>query len=281
MVAGLHILAIESNYIKMKKYAFILSLTLQLLPYFVFSQTAVMTFNIRYDNPNDKENSWTYRKSEIVKMLNFYAPGILGIQEGLHSQVTYLDSALVDYNYAGVGRDDGKLKGEYAAIFYNTEKFGLLDTKTYWLSETPDSVSVGWDAAMERIVTYGKFADNGNGETLHVFNCHFDHLGKVARNKSAELILRIIEEQALESKKIIVMGDFNCEPEDTPIKILKSKLDDAYDISTSKPNEPMGTFNGFDLENKQEKRIDYIFTQNIEVLQYRIIDDKRANNLYL
>ena len=265
----------------MKKYVYILSLTLQFLPCFLFSQKAVMSYNIRYDNPNDNENSWTYRKSEIVKMLNFYAPEIIGIQEGLHSQVTYLDSTLADYNYAGVGREDGKLKGEYTAIFYNKQKFKLLDTKTYWLSETPDLVSVGWDAALERIVTYGKFTDIENGETLHVFNCHFDHLGKMARNKSAELILRIIEEQKLESKKIIVMGDLNCEPNDKPIEILKTKLDDVYDISKSKPNGPIGTFNGFDLENKQEKRIDYFFTKNIEVLQYSVIDDKRANNLYL
>ena len=254
---------------------------MQILPISALCQTSVMSFNIRYDNPNDDLNWWGNRKLEIAKTINYYAPEIVGIQEGLDNQVKYLDSALVDYNYTGVGRDDGKSKGEYAAIFYKKKKFKLLKTKTYWLSETPDSVSVGWDASMERIATFGEFLDKIKGDTLSIFNCHFDHIGKLAQYKSAELILKIIEEKRLEGSKVIVMGDLNCEPHEKPIKTLKTVMKDAYNISQSKPYGPIGTYNAFNLTNSTLKRIDYIFVKNIQVLEYINIEDRRTNNMYL
>lgn len=251
------------------------------MPFSGLSQTSVMSFNIRYDNPNDKENWWEHRKSALSNMIQFYAPDILGVQEALHGQVKYLDSTLVDYNYIGVGRDDGKQKGEYTAIYYNKKKFKLLNTKTYWLSETPNSISIGWDASMERIVTVGEFQDKKNGDRLYVFNAHFDHLGKLARKKSAELLLKLMEEMGIQNQKIILMGDLNCKPNDAPIKTLQTKVSDAYKLSKSKPYGPTGTFNGFDLKSKLTKRIDYIFVKNLEVTQYITIDDRRSNNLYL
>lgn len=270
-----------TNTRKMKKQLYILYLILYMLPLGILSQTSVMSFNIRYDNPNDKENWWQYRKADLSKMIQFYTPDILGVQEALHTQVKYLDSTLVGYNYIGVGRDDGKRKGEYAAIYYNKKKFKLLNTKTYWLSETPNSISVGWDAAMERIVTVGEFQDKRNGDRLYVFNAHFDHLGKLARNKSAELLLKLIKKMSIQNNKIILMGDLNCNPNDAPIKTLQTKVTDTYKVSTSKPYGPIGTFNGFDLKSKLTKRIDYIFVKNLEVMQYITIDDRRSNNLYL
>lgn len=254
---------------------------MQIMPLSVLCQTSVMSFNIRYDNPNDDLNWWGYRKSEVAKMINYYSPEIIGIQEGLDNQVKYLDSSLVDYDYIGVGRDDGKSNGEYAAIFYKKKKFKLLNTKTYWLSETPDSISVGWDASMERIVTFGEFLDIKKGDTMYIFNCHFDHIGKLAQNKSAELILKIIQEKGLEDSKVIVMGDLNCEPHEKPIETLRITLKDAYNISQSKSYGPIGTYNAFDLTNLIVKRIDYIFIKNIDVLKYVNIDDRRTNNWYL
>ncbi len=122
------------------------------------SQTAsFMTLNIRYDNPKDKPNSWPERKAEMVLLLNHYEPDIFGIQEGLEHQVKYLDSCLLEYAYIGVGRDDGKKAGEYSAIFYDSTSFKVVENSTFWLSETPEEISVGWDASMERICTYGLF----------------------------------------------------------------------------------------------------------------------------
>ena len=265
----------------MKKHVHILFFVICLIPLSGLAQTSIMSFNIRYDNPNDKENWWEHRKSALTTMLLYYTPDILGVQEALHTQVQYLDSSLVDYKYIGVGRDDGKQKGEYTAIYYNTKKYKLLHSKTYWLSETPNTISVGWDASMERIVTVGEFQDKSNGTRLYVFNAHFDHIGKLARKKSAALLLKLIEEMGIQNQKIILMGDLNCLPKDAPIQTLETALADTYKISKAKPYGPVGTFNGFDLQSKLTKRIDYIFVKNVQVMQYLTIDDRRNNKLYL
>lgn len=245
------------------------------------AQRSIMTYNIRYDNPNDGENWWENRKHEVVEMIKHYQPDLLGIQEGINSQVKFMDSALTDYGFVGVGRDDGIEKGEFTAIFFNQHRFELLETKTYWLSENPDSVSVGWDASMERIVTYGWFRDRSTNKTVHVFNCHFDHIGELSREKSAKLILELIQNKKIEDERVAVIGDLNCLSNDRPIELLKTKLKDAYEISQSPPYGPIGTFNGFNNEKFTEKRIDYIFTRNLSVVQYINIDDRRKNNLWL
>lgn len=240
-----------------------------------------MTFNIRYDNPEDNDNWWEHRKLSILKMFSFYSPEIIGIQEGLNHQVKYIEKNLPDYNYIGVGRDDGKKKGEYTAVFYKKKKLKLISSKTYWLSETPETVSIGWDASMERIVTFGEFLDLRTQESLFIFNCHFDHRGEISREKSAELLLNFIKNKGIESNKIIVMGDLNCLPDSKPINTLKSKLEDSHDISIREPYGPIGTLNGFDADKVIKNRIDYIFTKNIKVIEHRIIDDRRENNLFI
>lgn len=245
------------------------------------AQNSIMSYNIRYNNPNDGENWWKNRKQEVAGMIKHYQPDILGVQEGLNDQVNYLDTVLVNYSFVGVGRDDGKKKGEYAAIFFNKTTIELLETKTYWLSETPGAISVGWDASMERIVTYGKFRDKSGGNLIHIFNCHYDHIGKVARENSSRLILQLIEDNNLKNERIAVIGDFNSLPNQKPITILKTELQDAFEVSRSKPYGPIGTFNGFDTEKVMGDRIDYILVKNIHVRQYMNIDDRRKNNLWL
>lgn len=252
-----------------------------MLPYILVAQSSIMSFNLRYDNPNDNENSWDERKKEIVQMIRYYSPEILGIQEGLNNQVNYLDTALNEYNYVGVGRDDGKVKGEYSAIFYKTGRIKLLSTKTYWLSQTPDTISVGWDASMERIATYGEFVDIQTRDTLYIFNCHFDHIGKIAQKNSAKLLLKILNEKKLTEKKVIIMGDLNCEPNDLPIEIFKTQMDDPYNEPKVTIYGPLGTFNQFNAKLPITKRIDYILTKNIKVTEYTHIDDRRKNNLLL
>jgi len=246
-----------------------------------FTQTKVISYNIRYNNPNDAENCWENRKEEIVKMIDFYHPQFLGIQEGLKDQIDFLNENLVDYSYIGVGRDDGKEKGEFAAIFFDTTMFQLLEAKTFWLSETPEKVSVGWDASMERITTCGAFMDKESGNPIFIFNSHFDHIGELSRKKSAKLILKKIEEFGLNDCRVIVMGDLNCEQKDKPIRILRHELDDAMEISENPFFGPVGTYNGFYTDSIATKRIDYIFTKNVKVLNYSHIGDRRKNNLHL
>jgi len=252
-------------------------MTLFLLPLVMIAQTKVMTFNIRYDNPNDGENKWDDRKEEVIELLNYYAPEILGIQEGLHHQVKYMDEQLTQYAYVGVGRDDGLQKGEYTAIYFDTLKVKLLDTETFWLSDTPDKISVGWDASMERICTYAKLQLKTSKQIIHVFNAHYDHMGVKARINSSKLICKKIK--SLDKVKVIVMGDLNSYPKSDAIKILSKKLDDGAQVSKKPLYGSLGTFNAFKKDMIPNNRIDYIFTKNLSINSYRHIDDKRNNGL--
>ncbi|MGB5555573.1 MAG: endonuclease/exonuclease/phosphatase family protein, partial [Flavobacteriaceae bacterium] len=126
--------------------------------------TKVMTYNIKYDNVSDTVNNWNDRKEAMVDQLKKHDPGIIGMQEVLYGQLEYLDESLPDFEYVGVGRDDGKQKGEFSPILYNSKKFALLRSNTFWLSKTPEKVSVGWDAALERICTYALFEDKNSGQ---------------------------------------------------------------------------------------------------------------------
>tara|TARA_B100000809_G_scaffold182538_1_gene180299 strand:- start:721 stop:1560 length:840 start_codon:yes stop_codon:yes gene_type:complete len=248
----------------------------------IYSQPhSIISYNIRYDNNWDIENSWKIRRNKISKILGQYSPSIIGIQEGLLNQVQYIDSSLIDYDYVGVGRDDGKMKGEFCAIYFDTTRYVLLKNSTFWLSETPDTISVGWDAALERICTYGLFKDRITKEEFWVFNTHFDHIGVVAREKSSELILKRINKINYQSLPVILMGDFNSIPNSSPVKEIKTELSDALQISLEKLQGPRGTFNGFNKDLPIEKRIDYIFTNDLKVLSYTHINDRLNNNRHI
>ena len=248
----------------------------------IYSQPhSIISYNIRYDNNWDIENSWKIRRNKIIQILVQYSPSIIGIQEGLLNQVQYIDSSLIDYDYVGVGRDDGKKKGEFCAIYFDTTRYVLLKNSTFWLSETPDTISVGWDAALERICTYGLFKDRITKEEFLVFNTHFDHIGVVAREKSSELILKRINKINRQTLPVILMGDFNSIPNSSPVKEIKTELSDALQISMEKLHGPRGTFNGFNEDLPIEQRIDYIFTNKLKVLSYTHINDRLDNNRHI
>ena len=241
----------------------------------------IISYNIKYDNKLDEENNWLLRRNGLCQFLKDYKPSIFGIQEGLVHQVAFIDSSLSKYHYIGVGREDGKIDGEFCAIFYDTTRFENKVNSTFWLSETPDVVSVGWDAALERICTYGLFIEKLSGETFWVFNTHLDHVGEISRKKSSKLILEKIRENNIYSYPVILMGDFNLIPESEPIRLIKSQLDDALEISSTKWRGPIGTFNGFDIQHPLDKRIDYIFTTNYKIISHRHIDDRLNNNSFI
>ena len=244
-------------------------------------QHTIISYNIRYDNNWDIENSWEIRRSNIIQILIKYSPSIIGIQEGLLNQIQYIDSSLINYDYVGVGRDDGKEKGEFCAIYFDTTRYVLLKNSTFWLSETPDTISVGWDAALERICTYGLFKDRITKKEFWVFNTHFDHMGIIAREKSSGLILKRIKKINRQSLPVILMGDFNSIPNSPPVNEIVTELSDALQISTEKLHGPGGTFNGFNEDLPIEKRIDYIFTKNLKVLSYTHVNDRLENNRHI
>ena len=224
----------------------------------------VMTFNIRYNTKNDSLNAWPYRKDNAASQIKFHNVHILGVQEALHEQVMDLSQSLAKYRYTGVGRDDGKTKGEYSAIFYDTTRLKLIASSTFWLSLTPEVPgSKGWDANITRIVTWAKFRDLKNKKTFFVFNTHFDHIGQEARRESARLIKQKVKDIA-GTTPVIVTGDFNAHPSDAPIKIIvdendKDKLIDTKAVSVAPHYGPQGTFNGFGAKERDSEPIDFIF----------------------
>lgn len=241
----------------------------------------VMTYNIRLDVAQDGENCWDKRKESMVELLHFYQPSILGIQEGLPHQVQYLDSALEGYSYIGAGRDDGKNAGEFSAIFFDSTKYNVISQATFWLSEYPDSVSFGWDAVCRRVCTYGLFESIANKRQFWVFNTHFDHIGVVAREKSAQLILSKISELNTKNLPVILMGDFNSNSQSRPVEILKSTLVDAISCSETKHYGPDGTFTGFNSDAITSDKIDYVFVSKLKVLSHIHIDDRRKDSLFV
>lgn len=250
-------------------------------PFLMAQEFKVMSYNIKYDNVNDTVNNWNDRKQAMVKLISNYAPSFIGMQEVLHHQLTFLDEQLPSHRYIGVGRDDGKQKGEYSPIFYNTNEFDVLKSDTFWLSPTPDVISVGWDASMERICTYGFFEHKASKQKVWVFNTHFDHIGEEARAKSAELIAKKIKESTNETAPIVLMGDLNLPPESSPIQFLQQQFSDGQTSTKTSFYGPTGTFSGFDHSKILDTRIDYIFTDVLEVEAYIHIDDRMENNKHI
>ena len=243
--------------------------------------TTVISYNIRYDNKWDEENSWDTRKESIVGIFEKYSPSFIGTQEGLAHQIHYMDSALTEYDYIGVGREDGEKKGEFCAIYYISDTYNVIESSTFWLSDNPENVSIGWDAALERICTYGLFEHKQSKNRIWVFNTHFDHMGEIARRKSSELILQKINDLNSFSGPIILMGDFNSLPNSKPVYTILKEFKDAFNIALNKPQGPKGTYNGFNENQPIEKRIDYIYLKNIDVLNHEHIDDRLENNNHI
>lgn len=237
----------------------------------------VMTFNIRLNTASDSLNAWPYRKDNVASQILFHKIELLGVQEALHDQMIDLQQRLPQFKYVGGGRDDGKTKGEYSAIFYDTTKLQLLNSDMFWLSETTTVPgSKGWDAAITRIVTWAKFKDRRTKKIFFAFNTHFDHMGKTARRESAKLVLQKVKEIA-GSTPAVITGDFNAEPTDEPIQVIVDKsnplrLTDSKELSQTPHYGPTGTFTGFQSKERNDQPIDYIFLKgNWKVLSHATI----------
>lgn len=229
----------------------------------------VMTFNIRYGTANDGENSWEFRKDNVVKTIEAFKPNLLGLQEALKMQIDELLFKMPEYDYVGVGRDDGKNDGEYSCIFYQKDRFTVDSSKTFWFSETPDIIaSKSWGNNITRICTWVRLHDKILDKDFYYFNVHLDHESQQSREKSAELLMNKINEKTL---PVILSGDFNCGDENPAIKIVISKgLIDTYrSVNEKQPDE--GTFNSFKGEIDGDK-IDFIFASKIfNVVQSEIV----------
>jgi len=247
-------------------FAFGLGLTAQDLP--------VMTYNIRFDNPGDGLDRWDLRKEAVADFVKAERPAILGTQEGQPHQLDYLDEHLPNYDYVGVGRDHGDKTGEHVGLYYDTSALDLLHSGTFWLSEKGDTGSLGWDAVFSRICTYGLFSQKSSGKQFKVYNAHFDHVGVNARNGSATQIADSALVNIKSGIPVIVLGDFNSEPESEAFRILNDAISCAAEQVDGAPTGPSGTFTAFNTSIDPVRRIDFIFVSGFDVKSYAHLDPR-------
>lgn len=249
----------------------VVALALVLLAPEAFGQTEIraMSFNVRFATESDGEHAWRHRSDLAASVIRFHEPDIVGVQEALLEQLQDLEERLPAYDWIGVGRDDGASTGEFSAILYRPDRLELLESDTFWLSDTPEVPgSKGWDTAITRIVTWALFQDRANGTRFFHFNTHFDHVGKDARRQSASLIVDRISARDPELP-VVVTGDFNATPESVPYARLTAALRDARPASESVPHGPEGTFSGFVATRDSMPRIDYVFvTPDVQVERF-------------
>lgn len=241
----------------------------------------VMTFNIRYDTPNDGPNAWPHRRDWVASLIRFHEADAVGVQEALVHMLRELDARLPGFARVGVGRADGREEGEFSAILYRTDRLELLDSGTFWLSPTPEAPgSKGWDTAIERVATWARFRDRATGCELVHLNTHFDHVGEQARQESARLVRRRLATLA-NGLPVIVTGDLNANPASVPYRIFTRDaiadafppLRDAFAVSRTGHYGPTSTWTAF-RAIAPGRRIDYVLvSDDVAVLTHGILPD--------
>jgi len=239
----------------------------------------VMTYNIRLNTPDDGVNAWPERKDKVIALMRNQKADIFGLQEVLVDQLRDIEKAFPEYGRIGVGRDDGKEAGEFSPVFFHKERFQLLNSGTFWLSPKPSTPgSRGWDAACNRVVSWGLFKDIKTGKSFGFFNTHFDHEGRMARRNSAFLLMNAVDSIAGKLPSVIT-GDFNSTPETEPMYIMTGRarpwllFDDTRKFCPGRTG-PSYTYTGFEVGAIPGQLIDYILVKHIKtVLSHTVIDE--------
>jgi endonuclease/exonuclease/phosphatase family metal-dependent hydrolase len=233
----------------------------------------IITYNIRMNTPDDGVNAWPLRKEKVAGLLKFHQADIFNVQEALPEQMDDLTALFPDFDHVGVGRDDGVRKGEHMAIFFRKTRFEKIKDGMFWLSPTPDKPGLGWDAVCNRTVTWIELKDKITKKSFFVFDTHFDHRGRVARDESAKLILKSIKEINKDGLPLILTGDLNLTKNSTPVQTILKELNDAHDKSLTPPYGPAGTSGGFNVKEMPNK-IDFIFINSrVTVLRTGVLSD--------
>ena len=236
---------------------------------------SVMTFNMRYDNPEDGQNNWRFRRERIAGVIKAQEVDVLGTQELLSNQFDDLSGLLTGYQGVGVGRLDGAESGEYCAVFFRKDRFTLLDSGTFWLSETPEVVgSLGWDGACERIATWVVLRDR-DGRELFFIDTHLDHVGQVARDEGVSLLMKRIETLS-GGRPVILTGDFNSEPGSSVVAHVQKDgvLRDAKAIAAQRSGTDWSFSDFGQIPEAERPLLDYIFVSgDIEAVRYEVLPD--------
>ena len=236
----------------------------------------IISYNVRFSSvpETDGVNRWELRRDASIKMVAEQKPLAMGLQEACPDQIDFLDQNLTGYKHIGVGRDDGNRAGEMMAIYYDTTRLTLLNSGTFWLSDTPDKVSIGWDAACNRTCTWGHFKVNDTGFEFLYFNTHLDHAGSQARRNSIKLIVAKMAELNPNNVPVFLSGDFNSTTDNTIFEPLKASLKDAREVSAI--SDKNITYNGFgkvidNPDTRKEWVIDHIFFSGVNPVAFRVV----------
>ena len=237
----------------------------------------IISYNVRFSSvpETDGDNRWELRRDASIKMVAAQKPLAMGLQEACPDQIDFLDQNLTGYKHIGVGRDDGNRAGEMMAIYYDTTRLTLLNSGTFWLSDTPDKVSIGWDAACKRTCTWGHFKVNDTGFEFLYFNTHLDHAGSQARRNSIKLIVAKMAELNPNNVPVFLSGDFNSTTDNTIFEPLKASLKDAREVSAI--SDKIITYNGFGTvtdnpNTRKEWVIDHIFFSGVNPMAFMVLN---------
>ena len=265
-----------------KCFLYMIVAALSLLPQLALGQSSelkVMSYNIRQGSVDDGTNSWMYRCPATIEMLEDQKPDIMGLQEALRDQVMFIEEFTKDYDYVGVGREDGKKKGEHMAIFWNKKTVKLVKWGTFWLSETPEKPSMGWDAACFRTATWALMKDKKTGKKFYFVNTHLDHVGKEARRLGLKLIVDRIADINPEGYPMVLTGDFNVTSDDPCLVDLDKVMTSTRKIATK--TDSKGTFNGW-RKDREGSVIDYIYVSGFSAVpEYQTITKEYANKPFI
>lgn len=242
------------------------------------NEVRVISYNIRYMNDKDGDNSWKFRKQASINMVNEEQPTVFGLQEAVKAQVDFLQENLPDYAYYGVGRNDGKESGEFMAIFYKKEAVELLDHGTFWLAATPDTPTKGWDGQCFRTCTWTIFKCKDTGKKFAFLNTHLDHKGKVAQQEGMKTIVNKIGELIPKDMPVFLSGDFNTRTDNPIYEPLKAIMADSRELATE--TDHRGTYTGWKVRETPVV-VDHIFVRGVEVDKFQVLCDKNYGAPYI
>ena len=239
----------------------------------------VMSYNIRLGIGKDGTNSWEFRYPATAFMLEEQLPDVFGVQEAYDFQIAFIEENFRQYESVGVGRDDGKSKGEHTSLFWNRNTTKMLKWGTFWLSETPEKPSLGWDAACKRTATWALMKDLETGKKYYVVNTHLDHVGKEAQRNGLNLIVSRIAGINHKGFPMVLTGDFNIKPDDSALSDLDRMMDSARKVAPKTDNH--NTFNGWG-KAKADMVIDYIYVSGFsKVTEYHTVTEPYAERTYV
>lgn len=270
----------------MRKLTLIVAAVLMALPFTVSAQKQtrdydlkVMSYNIRMGVAKDGTNSWEYRYPATALMLQDQMPDVFGVQEAFEFQVRFIEDNFADYDSVGVGRDNGKSEGEFMSIFWNKKTVKMVKWGTFWLSETPEKPSKGWDAACKRTATWALMKDKKTGKHFYYVNTHLDHRGSEARRQGLNLIVSRIDEINQKGYPMVLTGDFNMKPDDAALTGLEQRMQSARKIAPKTDNHATLNLWG---KGKADMVIDYIYVSGFSACpEYHTVNEKYGQWKYI